>query len=165
MAAYAGRPDRPRDILDMGEAAFVRVRTVSTHDPHGAAIVVELPMTASDRRRVRRIVEAPDGTRLALELPTGTVLHPGQVLHRDGERAYLVSAAPEEVLAIAPRTVMEGARVGHLIGNLHREIEVDGDEVFALADEALADRLARAGVPFTRRLRAFQGRSPAEHAH
>ena len=27
--------------------------------------VVALPMTAHDRRRVRRVVEAPDGTRLA----------------------------------------------------------------------------------------------------
>ena len=41
-------------------------------------------MTAHDRRRVRRLIEAPDGARFPLELATGTVLHPGQVLHRDG---------------------------------------------------------------------------------
>jgi urease accessory protein len=127
--------------------------------------VVQLPMTAHDRRRVRRLVEAPDGARLALELATGTVLLPGQVLHRTASRAYIVSAALEEVLVVRPRDLAEAARVGHLIGNLHRDIEADGADVVALADAALADRLRRAGVPFVEDRRAFHGRAPGEHAH
>ena len=107
-------------------------------------------MSAHDRRRVRRIVEAPDGVVLALELPTGTVLHPGQVLHHDAETAYVVAAAHEDVIVVRPRDLAEAARVGHLIGNLHRDIEADGGDIVALADAALADRLARAGVPFER---------------
>jgi len=126
---------------------------------------IEIPMTAHDRRRVRRIVEAPDGTRFPLDLATGTVLLPGQVIHRDGDREYAVSAAPEDVLVVRPRTIGEGARVGHLIGNLHRDLETDGDEVVALADAALAEKLRRAGVPFATDRRAFQGRAPGEHAH
>jgi urease accessory protein len=122
-------------------------------------------MTAHDRRRVRRLIDAPDGARFPLELATGTVLHPGQVLHRDGERAYVVAAAPEDVLVISPRNAGEAARVGHLIGNLHRDIETDGDSVVALADAALAERLRRAGVPFVESRRAFQGRAPGEHSH
>jgi len=50
---------------------------------------IEIPMTAHDRRRVRRQIEAPDGVRFPIELPTGTVLHPGQLLHRgigEGQR-------------------------------------------------------------------------------
>lgn len=126
---------------------------------------VEIPMTAEDRRRVRRIVQAPDGASFPLDLPTGTVLHPGQVLHQDSDRTYVVSAAAEDVLVISPRDVGESARVGHLIGNLHRDIDVDGVDVIALADEALADRLRRAGVPFRADRRAFRGRAPGEHAH
>src|SRR5262245_39745576 len=97
--------------------------------PGGAADghVVQLAMTAHDRRRVRRIVEAPDGTRLALELPTGTVLVPGQVMHRANGRAYVVAAAPEDVIVARPRSLEEAARVGHLIGNLHRDLEAVGD--------------------------------------
>ena len=143
--------------------------TIRTLPPPGdvapAADVVELPMTAHDRRRVRRIVDAPDGTRLALELATGCVLHPGQVLHREGARAYVVGAALEDVLVVRPRTVDEAARVGHLIGNLHRDIEVHGGEILALADAALEDRLRRGGVPFGAERRAFHGRAPGEHAH
>ena len=122
-------------------------------------------MTAHDRRRVRRVVEAPDGVRFPLDLPTGTVLQPGQILHRSGDRTYVVSAAPEDVLVIGPRDLAEAARVGHLIGNLHRDIEIEGTEVVALADQALADRLRRAGVPFRPDRRAFHGRAPGEHAH
>lgn len=126
---------------------------------------VEIPMTAHDRRRVRRMVQAPDGTSFPLDLPTGTVLQPGQLLHRTGDRTYVVAAAAEDVLVITPRDAGEGARVGHLIGNLHRDIEVDGADVIALADEALADRLRRAGVAFRPDRRAFHGRAPGEHAH
>lgn len=135
--------------------------------PEGAAEggVVMLPMTAHDRRRVRRIVDAPDGTRLALELATGTVLVPGQVLHRACGRAYVVTAAPEDVIVARPRSVEEAARVGHLIGNLHRDLEAAGDAVVALADAALVDRLRRAGVPFEIDRRPFHGRAPGEHAH
>lgn len=130
-----------------------------------AVSTIELPMTAHDRRRVRRIVEAPDGVRLALELATGTVLEPGQVLHRARERAYVVAAAPEEVIVARPRSLAEAARVGHLIGNLHRDLEATGDGIVALADGALADRLRRAEVPFSIERRAFHGRAPGEHAH
>jgi urease accessory protein len=126
---------------------------------------IEIPMTAADRRRVRRLIVAPDGVQFPLELPTGTVLHPGQVIHEIDGRAYVVTAAPEEVVVIRPRTLAEAARIGHLIGNLHRDIEADGDAVIALADTALVDRLRRLGVAFTEERRAFQGRAPGEHAH
>jgi|SRR5262249_46929006 len=131
--------------------------------PEGA--VVQLPMTAHDRRRVRRLIDAPDGTRLALELPTGTVLIPGQLLCRAGGRSYVVAAAPEEVIVARPRSLDEAARVGHLIGNLHRDLEAVDGVVIALADAALAERLRRAGVPFDVERRAFHGRAPGEHAH
>jgi urease accessory protein len=128
-------------------------------------ITIEISMTAEDRRRVRRMIEAPDGARFPLELATGTVLQPGQVLHRNGSRAYVVAAASEDVLVARPRDLAEAARVGHLIGNLHRDIEASGSEVVALADAALAERLRRANVPFIEDRRAFHGRAPGEHAH
>ena len=142
----------------------VRVLHPHTEPPAGLPIV-ELPMSAIDRRRVRRLVEAPDGVIFALELPTGTILHPGQLLHHDAEAAYVVSAADEDVLVIRPRDVAEAAGVGHLIGNMHRDIQASGHEVVALADDVLADRLHRAGIPYERAKRPFHGRAPGEHSH
>ncbi len=68
----------------------------SLHEPDLAATgeeVIELPMAAEDRRRVRRRIRAPDGMEFALSLPTGTKLLPGQVLHRATGRVYVVAAA------------------------------------------------------------------------
>jgi urease accessory protein len=129
------------------------------------AETIEIPMTATDRRRVRRLVSAPDGVQFPLALPTGSVLRPGQLLHEANGRAYVVTAAPEDVVVVRPRSVDEAARVGHLIGNLHRDIDTDGDAVIALADPALIERLRRIGVPFIEARRAFYGRAPGGHAH
>jgi len=127
--------------------------------------VIELPMSAADRRRVRRLVQAPDGVVLALELSTGTILHPGQLLHHDAEVAYVVTAADEDVLVVRPRDIAEAARIAHLIGNMHRDIHVQGAEIVALADDILADRIAKAGARCERARRPFHGRAPGEHAH
>src|SRR3954465_13335888 len=142
----------------------IRVLPPQAELPAGLA-VVELPMSALDRRRVRRLVEAPDGVVFALELPTGTVLHPGQLLHQDAQTAYVVSAADEDVLVVAPRDLAEAARVGHLIGNMHRDIHASGNEIIALGDEVLAERLPRAGLRAARARRPFLGRAPGEHSH
>jgi urease accessory protein len=122
-------------------------------------------MTAHDRRRVRRLVEAPDGLVLALELPTGTILHPGQLLHHNTNAAYVVSAADELVLVLRPRDLNEAARAGHLIGNMHRDIHVEQGAIIALADDVLEQRVTREGIPFERLTRPFHGRAPGEHAH
>lgn len=144
----------------------ITIRELPPGERPGADVdIVQLPMKAHDRRRVRRFVDAPDGARLALELATGTVLLPGQVLYQIGGRAYVVSAALEEVLVVRPRTLEEAARIGHLIGNLHRDIETMDGVVIALADTALSDRLRRAGVSFSAERRPFHGRAPGEHAH
>src|SRR5215210_5272918 len=108
----------------------------AAEDSFPTVAVVLLPMTAHDRRRVRRLVDAPDGTRFALELATGTVLRPGEILYRTPSRIYVVDAALEDVLVIRPRDVAEAARAGHLIGNLHRDIDTWPEEVIALADTA-----------------------------
>jgi urease accessory protein len=128
-------------------------------------ITIEIQMTAHDRRRVRRRIDAPDGTTFPLALPTGTVLRPGQLLHQEGSRSYVVGVAPEAVLVVRPRDIAEAARVGHLIGNLHRDVDIDGDRIVALADAALAARLQRAGVAFAEEQRGFHGRAPGEHGH
>lgn len=147
-------------------SAPIPIRVLPPHaEPPAGLPVVELPMSALDRRRVRRLVEAPDGVVFALELPTGTILHPRQLLYHDLKTAYLVSAADEDVLVIAPRDLAEAARVGHLIGNMHRDIHASGTEIIALADDVLADRLARTGLHVGRARRPFLGRAPGEHSH
>jgi urease accessory protein len=142
----------------------IRILHLDAEPPAGLPIV-ELPMSAHDRRRVRRLVEAPDGLVLALELPSGTILDPGQLLHHDAAAAYVVAAADEDVLVVRPRDIAEAARVAHLIGNMHRDIHAEGDEIVALADDGLAERIRQLGAPVERVRRPFHGRAPGEHTH
>jgi urease accessory protein len=133
--------------------------------PHGAFERVILAMTASDRAKVRRRVVAPDGVELALALPTGTRLWPGQVLHAAPTKVYVVEAAPEEVLLIRVSNAREAAFVGHLIGNLHRDIDLEGDGIVVLYDEPMEERLLRAGLRFERAQRPFHGSAARDHVH
>jgi len=127
------------------------------------AAVIEVPMTALDRRRVRRRLTAPDGTELRLAFPTGTYLSPGSVLDSVNGMTYVVAAAAEEVAAVIPRSMGEAARVAHAIGNLHRDFVEDGEAFLALWDAPIELLLTRLGVPFTRERRPFLGRPAWEH--
>lgn len=140
----------------------------SLHEPDLAATgeeVIELPMAAEDRRRVRRRIQAPDGRKFALSLPTGTKLLPGQVLHRAAGRVYVVTAAPEDVIVIHPKDKTEAAKVGHLVGNLHRDIDCTEESIVVLWDQPLHDRLHHAGFVCERDRRPFHGNPASGHSH
>lgn len=146
-------------------SSTIRIDTLP-HSATGAHEIVELPMTALDRRRVRRRLTLDDGTVLELALPTGSVLPVGQPLHVDGERAIVVTAAEETVVVVRPRDLVEAARAGHLIGNLHRDVDITADgQVIALWDEPLEERLRAAGWDVEVAQRPFGGRAAGEHAH
>jgi urease accessory protein len=125
---------------------------------------IHLEMTCADRRRVRRRITAPDGLEFGLALPTGTVLEPGTILHANESRAYVVSAALEEVVLIRARDWSEGARIAHQIGNLHRDVQtLEHFEMLALWDAPLELLLLRLGANFERTRRPFLGRPSWEH--
>jgi urease accessory protein len=124
---------------------------------------VAVPMTALDRRRVRRRLTAPDGVELKLAFATGTVLVPGSVLNKIEGVIYVVAAAPEDVAAVAPRSMTEAAKVAHAVGNLHRDFVEDRGVFLVLWDAPIELLLTRLGVLFSRQTRPFLGRSSWEH--
>ncbi len=146
---------------------IIRIETLpeAFRPPKPGFKTVRLAMTSEDRSRVRRRLVAPDGRELALALPTGTKLWPGQILHQEEDRVYVVEAAPEQVLVIQPRTLREAAEAGHLIGNMHRDIDLEGEGVAVLYDEVLEDRLRRAGMTVERDERPFHGNVSGGHTH
>ena len=144
---------------------LIRIQTLPHHHHCEEFEVVELPMTSEDRQRVRRRITASDGREFALELSTGTVLHVGHALHIEGETAYVVTAAPEDVLVVTPETIQEAAFVGHLIGNLHRDIDIVEGRIIALWNAPLERRLEKEGLNAERTQRPFKGKPPGEHSH
>jgi len=149
------------------EVSLIRIDELpkAFEPPHGVFERVILAMTAADRAKVWRRVVAPDGVEIALALPTGTKLWPGQVLHAAPTKVYVVEAAPEEVLVIHAGNAKEAAFVGHMIGNLHRDIDIEGDGIVVLYDEPMEERLLRAGLRFERALRPFLGNAAKDHVH
>jgi urease accessory protein len=121
-----------------------------------------LVLTAEERRWGRRRALTRAGRELALALPTGSVLAPGDVLHV-GEDWYVeVEAAVEAVLAVTPRTRDEEVRVAFEVGNRHFTLAVDGARLLVPDDPAMEQLLTRLGVAFERARAVFR---PIGHGH
>ena len=112
-------------------------------------------MTAEERRWGRRRVVTRGGRELALALPTGSVLAPGQVLHVDAEWYVVVEGAMEAVLAVRPRSRDEGLRVAFEVGNRHFAVGVEGERLLVADDSAMEQLLRRLGVAFERTRAVF----------
>lgn len=122
----------------------------------------ELVLTAEARRWGRRRVVTRGGRELALALPTGSVLTPGDVLHVDADWYVVVVAAAEGVLVVRPRSWEEGLRVAFEVGNRHFALAVDGERLLVADDPAMEQLLGRLGVAFERTRAVFV---PVGHGH
>jgi urease accessory protein len=143
------------------------VVVTTTHDPAAAAARPDrerdvLLLTAEERRWGRRRVTTRGGRELALALPTGSVLAPGDVLHVDADWYVVVEAAPEPVLALTPRSAAEGLRVAFEVGNRHFTLALDGARLLVPDDPAMVQLLDRLGVPFEHTRAVFL---PLGHGH
>jgi urease accessory protein len=109
-----------------------------------------LVLTAEERRWGRRRVTTRGGRTLALALPTGSGLAPGDVLHVGAGWYVAIEAAPEPVLAVTPRSRDEMVRVAFEVGNRHFTLALDGERLLVPDDPAMDQLLTRLGVPFER---------------
>lgn len=109
-----------------------------------------LVLTAEERRWGRRRVTTQAGRVLALALPTGTTLTPGDILHVAADWYVVIEAAPEPVLAVTPRSRDEALRITWEVGNRHFTLAVDGERLLLPDDTAMEQLLARLDVPFER---------------
>jgi len=109
-----------------------------------------LALTAEERRWGRRRVTTVGGRMLALALPTGTVMRPGDVLYVAMDWYVMIEAAPEPVLAVRPRSREEALRVAFEVGNRHFTIGLDGEGLLVPDDPAMEQLLTRLAVAFER---------------
>jgi len=114
-----------------------------------------LVLTAEERRWGRRRVITRAGRELALALPTGSVLAPGEVLHVGADWYVVVEAAAEPVLAVTPASRDEAIRVAFEVGNRHFAVGIDGDRLLVPDDPAMEQLLSRMGVVWERTRAVF----------
>ncbi len=114
-----------------------------------------LVLTAEERRWGRRRVATRGGRELALALPTGSALVPGDVLHVGPGWYVVVEAAPEPVLAATPRSPEEALRLAFEVGNRHFTLAIDAQRLLVPDDPAMERLLTRLGVTWQRERTAF----------
>jgi len=114
-----------------------------------------LVLTAEERRWGRRRVTTRAGRPLALALPTGSALTPGDVLHVGPGFYVVIEAASEPVLAVLPRSREEGLRVAFEVGNRHFTLALDGERLLVADDPAMEQLLGRLGIAFARTRAVF----------
>ena len=121
-----------------------------------------LVLTSEQRRWVRGRFVTAQGREVALALPTGTILEPGQILYV-GENWYLrVQAAPESVLANSMADSKSAVRIAFEVGNRHFPLAMDEEKLLVPDDPAMVQLLNRLGAVWERANAIFQ---PIGHAH
>ena len=107
-----------------------------------------LVLTAEERRWSRRRVTTTGGRQVALALPTGSVMKPGDILYVARESGWyvVVEAAKEPVIAVTPTSRDEAIRVAFEVGNRHFAVAIDGDRLLVPDDPAMEQLLTRMGL-------------------
>jgi urease accessory protein len=115
-----------------------------------------LVLTSEQRRWVRGRFVTSHGREVALALPTGTILEPGQILCVEEDWYLRVLAAPEPVLAISPADSKSAVRIAFEVGNRHFPLAIDGEKLLVPDDPAMVQLLDRLGVACDRANAVFQ---------
>jgi urease accessory protein len=110
-----------------------------------------LRLTWEERRWTRKRAVTTAGREIALALPTGTVLEPGDVLALEPDWYLVVEARPEPVLALFPETYEAALRIAFDVGNRHFSLGSDGDTLLVPDDTAMEDLVRRLGARWERR--------------
>ena len=140
----------------MGEVPVITDPRVHVHDVDLVGRERDtLVLTAEERRWGRRRVTTTGGRTLALALPTGSVLSPGEILHVGPDWYVVVEGAPEPVFAVTPASGEEALRIAFEVGNRHFTLALDGERLLVPDDPAMDQLLTRLGVGFERAQAVF----------
>ena len=104
-----------------------------------------------ERRWARKRVTTTEGREVALALPTGSVLEPGEILAVEDDWYLAVEGRPEPVLAIYPGSREDALRLAFDIGNRHFTLAVEGGAVVVPEDPAMTQLVSRLGMRWERR--------------
>ncbi|KUG56275.1 Urease accessory protein UreE [Kocuria rosea subsp. polaris] len=129
------------------------------------------------RKRVQRVV-TDHGTEVGIRLAQRQELKDGDILHREGTNAVVISSLPTDVLVVAPATIEQMGFVAHSLGNRHLPAQFLGPDteipelpehdglLLVQYDHTAEAFLERAGVRFARVERQMEAPfRHAEHTH
>jgi urease accessory protein len=119
-----------------------------------------LRLTWEERRWTRKKAVSTAGREIALALPTGTVLAPGDVLAVEEHWYLVVEGRPEPVLALFPESYEAAVRIAFEVGNRHFSLGGDAETLLVPDDTAMEDLVRRLGVRWERRAIVYSPLDP-----
>ena len=123
-----------------------------------------LCLTWEERRWTRKRMTTTGGREVALALPTGSLLHPGDIVAVEADWYLEVEGRPEPVLAVRPKDRNEAIRIAFDVGNRHFPVAIAGDDLLVPDDTAMSQLLTRLGVAWKRSAAVFAPLG-AGHSH
>lgn len=120
-----------------------------------------LALRYEPRQRSRQRLDLPDGRTLAIALPPGTRLRPGDRLDADDGSRFEIRAAAEPVLHITATSALALTRAAYHLGNRHVPVEVGSDHLAIQPDPVLEDMLHQLGMTTEHRDAPFAPESGA----
>lgn len=148
------------------------MQTITRREACGDRNLEALPILILDaeaRERARQVVKLPDGRSLALQLPRGTVLVPGDILlAADGAALARVQAKVEAVYTLNAEHFFYLLRAAYHLGNRHVAMEITPDYLRIKPDSVLAHLVAHlGGVKLIEEMAPFvpEGGAYSVHGH
>jgi urease accessory protein len=90
-----------------------------------------------------------------LENGTAFLLEPGKLL--------VLRVLPDEVIVIEPGDIDEMGRIAHMLGNLHKPVQIKNGRIILLTDPVVIQTLKQEGAVYT--TEKIQLDRPMEYAH
>ena len=124
---------------------------------------IQLDWEGRQKARQRLLTQA--GREIALALPPGTILTPGDLLYRKASIEIVVVGIPEKVFVLRAEPQIQFGLLCYQIGNLHRPIGFDGTDVLTPYEPVLENQFNRFGLTYTVEDRIFTHSASQLHSH
>lgn len=99
------------------------------------------------------------------------VLENGSAFLLGDKKLLVLSVVPDEVIVITPKDIDDMGRIAHMLGNLHKPVQVKDGTITLLMDPVVAETLKQQGTAYTveeMRLDApmqYANLTPGHHHH
>lgn len=118
--------------------------------PELSSYHVETAMVKSDdlAKKILRVTSDHDreyGIRLEDE---DAHLFSGAAFEVGEKKLLVLTAIPDRMLVISPRSIDEMGTTAHMLGNLHKPVEVKDGTISLLYDEVVKETLEQQGIPY-----------------
>ena len=129
--------------------AILFQQKLGSSDDHRSDGAEALSLSCSDRQRSRLAAMLPSGRAVAIVLPRGDVMNPGDVLLSTCGQRLRIEAQSESLLRIGAPSTFDLMRVTYHLANRHVKAMLTPDAIFIEPDAVLQQMVQLLGASVT----------------